>query len=103
MELPLVERRSERRFRFASVASDLHLAKLVRERLARPCDVAIDLCRDLVLREGGVALEVVDRLLSAPTKLVDACVDNQATGTPHFVGQPAEILVRRLVNAHHGT
>src|ERR1700722_1462421 len=42
------------------------LAEVVRQRLARPGDVAIDLGTDLALRERGVLAEVVDRLFARP-------------------------------------
>src|SRR5687767_13870685 len=45
---------------------ELELADLVRERLARPNDVAVHLDLDVVLGPGRVVTEEVDRLLSGP-------------------------------------
>src|SRR5688500_10372439 len=53
VEAPLVELRAELLFRLAAVPADLQLTELVREGLAGPRDVALDLGRDLVLRERG--------------------------------------------------
>ena len=83
------------------MATDLQLTELVGERLPRPRDVAIDFGTDLVVGERGIGLEVGDRLLARPSELVNAGVDHEATGTPHLVREPAEVLVGRFVDAHH--
>ena len=101
MELALVELLAERRLRFAPVPADLQLADLVGEGLGRPGDVALDLGGDLVLRERRVVPEIGHRLLTRPAELVQSRVDDQPAGAPHLVRQAPEVLVRRLVDAHH--
>src|SRR4029079_10012781 len=60
------------------------LAALVRQRLPRPHDVAIDFARDVLLRLRAVGFEVLDRLLPRPPELVDAGVEHETDGTPHL-------------------
>src|SRR5689334_20420587 len=93
VEASLIELRPQLLFRLAAVTTDLELAELVGKRLTRPGDVAIDLRRDLVLRECRVRAQIVHRLFARPAELVDARVDDESTGAPHFVGEPAEVLV----------
>src|SRR3546814_3955019 len=49
-------------------------------------DVAVDFGFDFVLREGGVAGEIVDRLVAAPAHSVDAGIDDKTDRPPHLVG-----------------
>ncbi|MNM60822.1 hypothetical protein D3C81_721140 [compost metagenome] len=48
----------------------------------------------------GVGGEVVDGLLTGPAVFVQAGVDHQTRGAPHLERQPAEVVIRRLVDAH---
>src|SRR5690625_2303312 len=88
------------RLGFATQLPDLQLAQLVAQGLGGPGDVAVDLGGDLVLGQGGVVAQEGQRLVAAPAQVMDAGVDHQAGGAPHFVGQAAEVLIRRLVDAH---
>src|SRR3546814_6030615 len=63
-------------------------------------DVAVDFGFDFVLREGGVAGEIVDRLVAAPAHSVDAGIDDKTDRPPHLVGLAAELLIGRPVDAH---
>src|SRR5688572_3988573 len=102
MECPLVEPGAESGLGLAAMAADLELAELVCERLPGPGDVAFHLGRDLVLGERCVVAEVGHGLLARPTELMDACVYDEPAGAPHLIGQPSEILIRRLVDTHDG-
>ena len=86
--------------RLAAQLLDLQLADLVRQRLARPGDVAVDLVDDVELGLRRVRLEVVDRLLPRPVLVVHAGVDDEPHGAPHLVGELAELVVGVLVEAH---
>ena len=79
---------------------DLHLAELVGDRLAWPGDVAVDLVGELQLRQGGIVAQISERPLAAPAIGVDAGVDDEPRRAPHLVGQAAEILIGRPVDAH---
>ena len=48
VEVSLVKFGAQLLFRLATMPADLQLAKLVRQRLPRPRDVALDLGRDLM-------------------------------------------------------
>src|SRR5688572_8273980 len=48
VEVSLVELGAQLLLRFATMAADLHLTEFVGQRLAWPCDVALDLSRDLM-------------------------------------------------------
>src|SRR6185369_699550 len=61
-----LELRAEPLPRVRAKGQDLELPDLVGERLARPDDVAVDLVDDVVVAEGRVAAEEVDRLLAGP-------------------------------------
>src|SRR4051812_37071263 len=69
VEAAFVELWSKGRLRLLSKAKDRDLAELVRQRLAGPADVAVDLGLDFVLGERGVTREIVDRLLPRPPVL----------------------------------
>ena len=85
VEGALVELRPELRLGFGAQPADGQLAELVGQRLSRPADVAVDLGLDLMLRQRGVAREIVDRLLARPAVAMDAGVDHQPRGAPHLV------------------
>ena len=78
---------------------DPELADLVRQRLARPGDVAVDLVVDVEIALAGVLLEVVDRLVARPLERVHAGVDHQAHRAPHVVVQLADLREVVLVQA----
>ena len=69
---------------------DLQLTDLVCQCLAGVTDVAINFIDDVVFGLGGIVLEEIDRLLARPALVMHARVDDEAYGTPHFVGQRAE-------------
>src|SRR5690348_15191705 len=94
VEAPLVELRSERRFRLVAELQDGQLAKLVGQSLSRPADISVDLGLDLMLAECGVARQIVDRLLARPAVLVDSGVDDEPARAPHVVALLPELLVR---------
>src|SRR6185436_11729029 len=66
VEVADVELRAERLLRAPAELANLQLAELVRQRLAGPRNVAIDLGLDLVERQGGARGHVVDGLLARP-------------------------------------
>src|SRR5262245_18682295 len=77
MKLPLVELRAQLLLGLATMAANLELAKFVRQRLTGPCDVALDLSRDLVFGKRRASAQVVHRLLATPAERVDPRVDHQ--------------------------
>ena len=103
MELSHVEPVAEFARGVGSQLLELQLADLVRERLARHVDVAVDLHDDVVLGLAGVLFEVVDGLLARPPFRVHARIDDQAHGAPHLVRQLSELRVRVLVEPELGT
>ncbi len=99
MELADVELVAELLLGVRSQLLDLELTGLVRERLTRRGDVAVDLDDDVVLRLRRVGGEVVDRLLPRHALRVDAGVDDEPDRAPHLVRELAELRVRVLVEA----
>src|SRR5262249_44900861 len=87
-----VEPRTEGRLRGPAEAQDLELSALVRQRLAGPHDVAIDLVGDVVLAEGRVALQEVDRLAAGPAERVHARVHDEPPGAPRVERQDSEAI-----------
>ena len=86
--------------RFAAQLLDLQFADLVRQRLARVADVAVDFIDDVEFGLCRVRLEVIDRLLPRPVLVMQAGVDDEPHGAPHLVGQLAELVVGILVEPH---
>ena len=82
MERPDVEAAAEPGPGLVAQPSDLELADLVGEGLARPGDVAVDLVDDVVLGQGGVVEHEVDRPLARPAEGVHAGVDDEPAGAP---------------------
>src|SRR5215472_9015977 len=72
---------------------NFELADLVRQRLAGPCDVAIDFGLDAGLVDGRVIVEEVDHLLAGPVLRVHAGVDDEADGAPDVALEPAVVGV----------
>src|SRR6267143_6555658 len=66
MEGAEVEPRAEALLRVGPQPPDLKLTDLVGESLAQPCDVAVHLIHDVVLRERRVREHEVDRLFPGP-------------------------------------
>ncbi len=79
---------------------DGQLANLVRQCLTRPGNVAIDLGAHIQQRQRGVGGQIILRLFARPAHGVDAGVDDQPAGAPHFVAEAAEVIIRGLINAH---
>src|SRR5215470_3873883 len=99
MEALLVELRAKRRFSLGPQPADGELTKLVGESLAGPADVPIDLGFHLMLREGSVSGEIIDRLLARPAITVDPGVDHQPRGAPHFIAELTESLIGCPIDA----
>src|SRR5690606_26312876 len=89
-----VEPLAEPRLGTGPELADLQLPDLVRERLARVADVAVDLVHDVELGLRGVVEKEIDGLLPRPALRVDAGVHDQPHGAPHFVGERTEPRVR---------
>ena len=100
MERALVETGPEGRFGPEPQLADLEFAELVAARLARPRDIPIDLGGDVELAQRRVPPHEVDGLLTRPAERVDAGVDDETARAPHLIGEPAEVVVRRLVQTH---
>ena len=79
---------------------DFQFAHLVGQRLTWPHDVPVDFHDDVVLGFSSVGLEVVDRSLPAPAKVVQASVHHQPDGPPHLVGQLTKFRVWIRVKTH---
>src|SRR5688572_10339286 len=82
VEFALIELRPERLLSLAAMPTNLQFAELVRGRLTRPGDITIHLGRDLVLRQRDIVLHVLKRLISRPTIVLNASVDDQTRGAP---------------------
>src|SRR5690606_8575713 len=95
-----VEIRAEFALGFRAQGDDADLAQLVAERLARPGDVAIHFGGYLVFAERGVVAQIGERLVATPSLAVYAGIDDQPARPPHFIAEPAEMLVRCRVDAH---
>src|SRR4029077_15066776 len=95
-----VEMLAEGLLRPGARLEDGALAQVVRQRLARPGDVAIDLGGDLALRQRGVLAAVIDGLLPRPALRMKAGVDHQTCRAPDLVAEHTEALVGRVVHAH---
>src|SRR5687768_16488063 len=80
VEVAEVEARSERSFYLAPELPHLELADLVGNRLAGPCNIAVDLVDYVVLVFRGVLQEVIDGFLTVPLKGMDSGIDHQADG-----------------------
>ena len=79
---------------------DLELAELVRQCLARPDDVAVDLDDDVMLGLADVLHELSDGLLPRPAEGMHAGVDHQPGGPPGLVRQQADAVEVGGVEAH---
>ena len=99
MELAHVELVAERFFCAITQFLDLQLPDLVRQRLARPGDVAFGFGGGLGLAFGRVVEHVLDHLLAGPVLAVQAGVGHQPDRAPQLVLQVAEIVVRVGVHA----
>ena len=77
MEGPDVEATAEARLGIGPQASDLELADLVGQRLARPDQVSVHLVGDVVDRERAVLGHELDRLRARPAQGVHPGVDHQ--------------------------
>ena len=97
-----VELRAKFLFGFCPQLHDADFTKFVRQRLRRPRDVAVNFGRHFVFAERGVVAQVGQRLVASPAHVMHTGVDHQSAGAPHFVGEPAEIFIRRFVDAHLG-
>ena len=91
---------AQRHLRLVARLPDGHLAEIVRERLARPRDVAVHFGLDLVVGEGRVVPQELLRLLARPALRVDAGIHHQPRGAPRLVAQHAEGLVGRVIHTH---
>src|SRR5271156_168853 len=100
MKRPDVESATERIFSLGASFENRHLAKVVRERLPGPCDIAIDLGLDLMVGKRRVLAEISDRLVARPSLRVNAGIDDQAGSAPDLVSQHAEAIIRRVVHSH---
>src|SRR5262245_61248319 len=69
------EPRAEPTLRAVAGVGDRALADLVRERLARPDDVAVHLVRDVALGAAADAAHRLDGLVAVPAERVHARVD----------------------------
>src|SRR5689334_335222 len=76
------------------------LAHFVSQRLSRPGDIAVDFGSYFLGGERGVAGEVVEGALARPALGMQARIDDQTTSAPHFVAEPAKMVIRRLVEIH---
>jgi hypothetical protein len=83
--------------RFFPQFNDLQLSQLVSQGLTGPRDVAVDFALNVRLIHRGVAMEVVNHLLSGPMLLMHPGVDNQADRPPHLVFQTSVIAVGILI------
>src|SRR5271167_1682425 len=64
---------------------NFQLSEFVSKSLSRPGDVTINFSLNIGLIHGGVAMEISDHLIAGPVLLVNAGVDGQTDGTPHFI------------------
>ena len=100
MELANVEGGTELVFGLLAHPADGQFPQLVGQRLPRPADVAVDFGAHFPLGQRSMARKIVDRLLPAPAVVMDTGIDDQPRSAPHLVGQAAELLVGRAIDAH---
>src|SRR4051812_34693556 len=82
MEAAQMEARPKAAFGVGPQLTDLALTQLVRQRLARPSDVAIHFIDDVVVGHHGVLAQKGDGAVPTPAECVDARVHHQPTGPP---------------------
>ena len=98
MSNAVAERGREPRSRSRRISS---WPDLVRERLARPDDVAVDLVGDVVLAPSAVwPTRKSIACCARPAERVDARVDDEPAGAPGVVRQDPEAVHVRAVEAH---
>ena len=97
------KRAPERALGLAAQRADADLAHLVRERLAGPRDVALDLGDDVGASDRGVGPHVVDGLLARPALRVQPGVDHEPYGSPDLHHQRAKLAVRVVVKPELAT
>lgn len=79
VEDPLVEPRPELGLGLGSLPANLDLAQLLRKRLTRPGDIAVDLRRDLMLRQRDILCKIVERLLPWPAVMMQTGTNDEAS------------------------
>src|SRR5215210_8866534 len=99
VECPQIEPGAVARRQLVAQPLDLALPDLVRQRLARPADVAVRLDRRVGLRQPGVE-EEVDRALAVPAQRVEPGVDDKPCRAPRHRVEHAEALRLGSVEAH---
>src|SRR5688572_28098855 len=93
MKLANVEARAQRALGLAAQRADADLANLVRERLAGPGDVALDLGDDVGASYRRVGPHVVDSLFARPALRVQPRIDHEPHGPPDLHHQRAKLAV----------
>ena len=99
MEFAYVEPVAEGGFGLGAQGADLELTDLVGRRLARPADISGHFGLDVQRRQRGIFYEAGFGLFAGPAIPVQAGIGDEAAGPPHLIGQRAEALVGRLVDA----
>src|SRR5579884_2807850 len=94
-----IEPRAQRGASALAQLEDLELSDLVRARLARIGDVAVDLVHDVEPRLRRVVQEVRDRAVARPAERVHPGVDDQPHRAPHLVAERAELRFGVVVHA----
>src|SRR5689334_20619856 len=94
MERAKVECAASLLLELTSEAFDFTLTNLVRQRLAGPDDIAVDLVNSLTFGQSDVVEEEVDRPLARPSLIVNPGIHHQAARTPGLVAQHPEARQR---------
>ena len=100
MEFAQIKLAAERQAGSGAEFFDPQFAYLIRQRLAGPGNVAIDLVGDVERVLGRVRHEKVDGPLPVPTHRVHARIDHQAHRPPHLVSELPEFRIRVVVKSH---
>src|SRR5581483_8080509 len=100
MKRAQVELAAEALPRLGAQLEEFELAELIRKRLARPRDVAVDFALHVRLVHSRVLMEVVDHLLPRPMLVVDAGIDHEPDRAPHLVLESAIVAVWVLIEPY---